>query len=126
MAQKYFEDFPIIKYEGRTIRDISRRASFVRAVANNPFVYYPYTVKEGERAEDIANAYYGSVNYVWLVYMANNIIDPYYEWPMDAQTFNDYLVAKYQEESGRIGEDVIDWTKDETVDENILYYVKKV
>ena len=126
MAQKYFEDFPIIKYEGRNVRDISRRASFVRAVANNPFVYYPYTVKEGERAEDIANAYYGSVNYVWLVYMANNIIDPYYEWPMDAQTFNDYLVAKYQEESGRIGEDVIDWTKDETVDENILYYVKKV
>ena len=126
MAQKYFEDFPIIKYEGRNVRDISRRASFVRAVANNPFVYYPYTVKEGERAEDIANAYYGSVNYVWLVYMANNIIDPYYEWPMDAQTFNDYLVAKYTAESGRVGEDVIDWTKDESIDENILYYVKKV
>jgi len=126
MAQKYFEDFPIIKYEGRTVRDISRRASFVRAVANNPFVYYPYTVKEGERAEDIADSYYGSVSYVWLVYMANNIIDPYYEWPMDAQTFNDYLVAKYQEQSGEVGEAVIDWTKDPTIDENILYYIKTV
>jgi hypothetical protein len=126
MAKKYFEDFPVIKYQGRNVRDISRRASFIRAVANNPFLYYSYTVKDDERAEDIALDYYGSVDYVWLVYMANNIIDPYYEWPMDAQTFNDYLVAKYTAESGRVGESVIDWTKDETIDENILYYVKKV
>mgnify|MGYP000879851056 FL=1 len=58
--------------------------------------------------------------------MANNIIDPYYEWPMNTQTFNDYMVDKYQAQSGRIGEDVLDWTKDETIDENIIYYVKTV
>ena len=126
MATKYFENFPNIEYQGRKVRDISRRASFVRAVANNPYVYYPYTVKEGERAEDISLNYYGSVDYVWLVYMANNIIDPYYEWPMDTQTFNDYLVAKYTDQSGEIGEDVIDWTKNENIDENILYYIKTV
>jgi hypothetical protein len=126
MATKYFEHFPVIEYQGRKVRDISRRASFARSLANNPFVYYSYTVQEGERAEDIALEYYGSVDYIWLVYMANNIIDPYYEWPMDGQTFNDYLVDKYQAQSGKIGEDVIDWTKDETIDENIIYYVKTV
>ena len=45
---KYFENFPIIEYEGRRIRDISRRTNFVRAISNNPYLYYPYTVKEGE------------------------------------------------------------------------------
>ena len=123
---KYFENFPVIEYEGRRIRDISRRSNFVRAVSNNPYLYYPYTVTEGERAEDIANFYYGSVDYVWLVYMANNIIDQYHEWPMDPQTFNDYLVEKYQAESGEIGEDVIDWTRDPNNDDNIIFYVKKV
>ena len=123
---KYFENFPVIEYEGRRIRDISRRSNFVRAISNNPFLYYPYTVSEGERAEDVANFYYGSVDYVWLVYMANNIIDPYHEWPMDPQTFNDYLVEKYQAESGEIGEDVIDWTRDPNNDDNIIFYVKKV
>jgi hypothetical protein len=123
---KYFENFPVIEYEGRRIRDISRRSNFVRAVSNNPYLYYPYTVSEGERAEDIANFYYGSVDYVWLVYMANNIIDPYHEWPMDPQTFNDYLVEKYQQESGETGEDVIDWTRDPNNDDNIIFYVKKV
>ena len=126
MATKYFQNFPVIEYQGRRVRDISRRASFARSLANNPFVYYSYTVSEGERAEDIALDYYGSVDYVWLVYMANYIIDPYYEWPMDGQTFNAYLVNKYQDQSGRIGEDVIDWTKDTSIDENIIYYVKTV
>lgn len=123
---KYFEKFPIIEYEGRRVRDISRRSNFVRSVSNNPYLYYPYTVSEGERAEDIAHFYYGSVDYVWLVYMANNIIDPYHEWPMDPQTFNDYLVEKYTEQSGEVGEDVIDWTRDPSNDDNIIYYVKKV
>tara|TARA_E500000178_G_scaffold347903_1_gene402034 strand:- start:3625 stop:3999 length:375 start_codon:yes stop_codon:yes gene_type:complete len=123
---KYFENFPVIEYQGRKVRDISRRASFARALSNNPTLYYSYTVKEDERAEDIALEYYGSVDYVWIVYMANNIIDPYYEWPMDTQTFNDYMVDKYQAESGRVGEDVLDWTKDLTIDENIIYYIKTV
>lgn len=122
---KYFENFPVINYQGRRVRDISRRSSFLTAVQNNPYLYYPYTVKANERAEDIANAYYGSVDYVWLVYLANNIIDPYHQWPMDENTFNDYLVDKYTEQSGETGEDVIDWIQDEGNDQNIIYYVRR-
>ena len=123
---KYFENFPIIEYQGRKVRDITRRNQFVKNVATNPYLFYPYTVKEGERAEDIALFYYGSVDYVWLVYLANNILDPYHEWPMDEKTFNNYLIEKYAERSGQIGEDVVDWISDEGNDENILYYVRRV
>lgn len=123
---KYFENFPLIDYQGRRVRDISRRSSFLTAIQNNPYLYYPYTVKANERAEDVANAYYGSVDFVWLVYLANNIIDPYHEWPMDENTFNDYLVDKYTEQSGETGEDVIDWIRDEANDQNIIYYVRQV
>jgi hypothetical protein len=58
--------------------------------------------------------------------MANQIIDPYYEWPMDEETFNKYLIAKYGEVSGETGDDVVDWTKEEGNDENIVYYYKEV
>lgn len=122
---KYFQNFPIIDYQGRRVRDISRRVSFAKLVSSNPFLYYPYTVKEGERPEDIAEFYYGSVDYVWLVYLANNVIDPYHEWTMDEQTFNNYLVDKYTDVSGEQGEDVIDWVQDPTNDDNILYYVRR-
>lgn len=92
---------------------------------NNPFLYYPYTVAEGERPEDIAEFYYGSVDYVWLVYLANNIIDPYHQWPMDEKTFRNYLVDKYSDVSGEVGEDVIDWIQDPDNDDNIIYYVRR-
>jgi hypothetical protein len=123
---KYFENFPIVDYNGKKVRDITRRNNFLKSVSTNPMLYMPYTVKQNERAEDIAQFYYGSVDYVWLVYMANQIIDPYYEWPMDEETFNKYLIAKYQEASGETGDDVVDWTKEEGNDENVVYYYKEV
>ena len=43
MATKYFENFPIIEYEGRRVRDITRRSGFVRSASSNPYLYYPYT-----------------------------------------------------------------------------------
>lgn len=122
---KYFENFPTIEYEGQRVKDITRRNSFSKLVSTNPLLYMPYTVKEGQRPEDIANFYYGSTDYTWLVYMSNNIIDPYHQWPMAEADFNAYLIEKYQAESGRIGEDVVDWTREDNPD-NIIYYYKEV
>lgn len=122
---KYFENFPQITYDGRKVRDITRRNRFLKTLTTNPYVFLPYTIKEGERAEDIANDYYGSVDYVWLVYMANNIIDPYHEWPMDQRTFQNYIIDKYREQSGREGNAVIDWTQEDD-DANVIYYYKEV
>jgi hypothetical protein len=122
---KYFENFPTIEYEGQRVRDITRRNSFTKLVSTNPLLFLPYTVREGERPEDIANFYYGSTDYTWLVYISNNIIDPYHQWPMAEADFNNYLVEKYGEQSGRIGEDVVDWTREDN-GENIIYYYREV
>ena len=122
---KYFENFPVIEYEGQRVKDITRRSSFSKLVSTNPLLLMPYTVKEGQRPEDIAQFYYGSTDYTWLVYMSNNIIDPYHQWPMSEADFNNYLIEKYTEESGRIGEDVVDWTREDNPD-NIIYYYKEV
>lgn len=123
---KYFENFPEVIYDGKRVKDITRRNRFVRGLQNNPLLYMPYTVEDGERAEDIANFYYGSVDYVWLVYMANNIIDPYHEWPLNTQEFNDMLIEKYAEASGVTGQDVLDWTRSDDTEDNIVYYYREV
>lgn len=123
---KYFENFPVINYNGRLVRDLTRRNSFIKTLTTNPFVFQPYTVKEGERPEDIAYHYYGSTDYTWLVYLANNIIDPYTQWPLSEENFNRYLIDKYAEKSGRTGYEVVDWLRNETIEENILYYYKEV
>lgn len=122
---RYFENFPIIEYEGQKVKDITRRNSFTEFVASNPMLYLPFTVREGERPEDIANYYYGSTDFTWLVYMSNNIIDPYHQWPLAEQDFNKYLVDKYGEMSGRVGEEVVEWTREDN-GENIIYYYREV
>jgi hypothetical protein len=123
---KYFENFPIVEYDGKRVRDITRRNQFVKGLSTNPMLFLPYTIKQNERAEDVALFYYGSVYYDWLVYMANQIVDPYYEWPMDEETFNKHIIAKYQEVSGQKGDDVVDWSRNPDNDDNIVYYYKEV
>mgnify|MGYP006093130751 FL=1 len=122
---KYFENFPTIEYEGQQVKDITRRNSFTSFVTSNPMLYLPYTVKEGYKPEDVANAYYGSTDFTWLVCMSNNIIDPYHQWPMAESVFNAYLVEKYGEVSGRVGDEVVEWTQEDNGD-NIIYYYREV
>lgn len=116
----YFEYFPVVNYNGTRVRDISRRNRLASNTLSNPFILLPYTVKEGERAEDIAYYYYGSVDYVWLVYLANNILDPYHQWPLSDQDFNNFIISKYQEQSSKTGYEVIAWAQNENSEENIV------
>lgn len=128
MAGEYFDKLPEVSYNNVLVKDISRRVAFLKKSLENPYVFLPYTIEEGDRAEDIAYHYYGDPNYAWLVYMANDIIDPYNEWPMDEETFNQYIIDKYAEKSGKTGYDVIAWAQDDTkrFGDNIVYYYKEV
>jgi len=125
MAKRYFEKFPIVNYDGINVRDITRRNTILKSVKDNPLAYLPYTVAEGERPEDIADFYYGDPQYVWLVYLANNIVDPYHQWPKSTENFNNYLIDKYTDQSGKTGNDVLDWAREDN-DENIIYYYREI
>lgn len=127
MAGEYFRNLPQITYNKVLVRDVTRRVNFLKQTIENPYVFLPYTIQEGEKAEEIAYHYYGDANYVWLVYLANNIVDPYHEWPMDEETFHNYLIDKYQSQSGgRKGWDVVAWAQDQTIEDNIVYYYKNI
>jgi hypothetical protein len=122
----YFSKFPIIKYDNIFVRDLTKRTKFIEKNFSNPYIFLPYTVKEDEKPEDIAYYYYGSTDETWLVLLANNIIDPYHEWPLNEEQFNKYLIQKYENISGRTGYGVVDWTSNEMNDDNILFYYKEI
>jgi hypothetical protein len=122
----YFNKFPVIQYQDKVVRDITRRVNFMKSTIASPFVFLPYTIEDDMKPEDVAYYYYGSTDYTWLVYLANNIIDPYHQWPLSQENFHKYLIEKYATQSGNTGYDVVDWTQNETIDENILYYYKEV
>jgi hypothetical protein len=123
---KYFTNYPTIEYRGKRVRDLTKRSKVRDDILQDPYIFLPYTVREGEKPETIAQLYYGSVDDTWMVLLANNITDPYYEWPMDDEEFNQYFIDKYSELSGRKNLDVIRWAQDETRDDNIIYWYKEV
>lgn len=122
----YFEQMPIITYNGYQVRDLTRRNKFLPVSMANPYLFLPYTVSDEDRPEDIAYYYYGSTDYTWLVLLANNIIDPYHDWPLKEDDFNKYLIQKYESVSGKKGYEVVDWTQNENLSDNIVYYSRAV
>jgi hypothetical protein len=95
MSSKYFSNFPRITYDGVPMRNIMLKTDFVKELFQLSTAFYDYVLKEGDRPTTVAFNYYGSVDYAWLVILSNTIIDPYFEWPMTQEEFDQFIIKKY-------------------------------
>lgn len=95
MASQYFKNFPIVNYNGVSLRNIMLKSSFASDLFLSSQGFYDYFIEDGDRPTTVAYNYYGSVDYAWLVILANQIIDPYFEWPLSTTEFDDYIIDKY-------------------------------
>lgn len=109
MADKYFQTFPRIQYNGQTAVDITARPRLLSKVQNNPFLFYSYDLQDGERPDQIAERYYNDPYMVWLVYLSNQVVDPYNGWLMDYNEFGAHIRKKYG--SIEIAQQTILWYK---------------
>jgi hypothetical protein len=91
----YFKNFPRIKYFGVLARNVTLRVSFLDKLKQNGTIFYPYTIRDDERADTLASKYYDSPEYDWLIYLANDIVDPYTQWPKNVIEFELYIKKKY-------------------------------
>lgn len=94
MAQ-YFDVFPLVTYNDALVRNILVRAKFKDLIKKQNFVFLPYTIPEGERADHVAFKYYEDSSFAWLVYLSNDIIDPASQWPLDQTTLDRFIATKY-------------------------------
>ena len=92
---RFFEQIPVVNYNGIFLRNIMLKSRILRDVLNNKNSYYPYVVYDGERPDTIAHDYYGDSNYDWLVLFSNNMIDPYHQWPLDYRDLIRHIEKKY-------------------------------
>lgn len=122
MTSRYFSFFPKVQYNGKEAVNISKRVKVLEFLYGKNADYLAYTISDGEKAEDIAYYYYGDIGKVWLVYLANNIIDPYSQWPLNNSEFEAMLMTKYKAQSGARGYNIIAWTQNTSITTNIVYY----
>lgn len=91
----YFNFFPSTNYANNIVTNIIAKVKFDQSIQENFAVFYPYTIQQGERADQIAARVYNDPTLDWIIYLSNNIVDPYYDWPLSQEQFNSYILAKY-------------------------------
>ena len=96
---KYFSNIPIINYSDNFVRNILTRAKILNNFKDQSSVYYPYVLKEttqtGLKYENLAYDYYNDIDDVWIIYLTNQIVDPYYDVPLSTEQFNTFIDKKY-------------------------------
>lgn len=92
---KYFSRFPIVNYANTLAVNILTRVQILESVRKQSTVFYPYTMKDGERPDTISYDYYDDVGYDWMIYLANQVVDPYYGVYLNSTDFENYIETKY-------------------------------
>ena len=96
---RYFSKFPKLVYTkdgvSTLVTDIITRIATVKGTINNTSLYYEYSIQDGDTPEMIASKYYGDAELHWVVLLFNNIIDPFYDWPMSYSQFIYFISNKY-------------------------------
>jgi|694.fasta_scaffold00231_19 hypothetical protein len=98
----YFSNFPKMLYSTslgvanpKAVTNIIAKVNFLSESINNTSIFYNYSVKDGERPEDIAYKMYKDPKKHWIILLSNNILDPQYDWVLSTNQLEDYINKKY-------------------------------
>jgi hypothetical protein len=99
---RYFSQLPYINYQqidGSTVamKDIMTRTYLVNQLTRQPLLFYEYELKDSDLPEIVANKYYGAPEQFWLLSLSNqnSVQDLQWDWPLNQQNFNLFLIDKY-------------------------------
>jgi hypothetical protein len=101
----YFNTFPLViasdsKNNAILLTNLMARVEIIPSLLKNPLLFYSYDLKESDRPDIIANKYYDDSNKFWMIFYANEIMDPQWDWPLSSKQFDAYLINKYSEAAG--------------------------
>lgn len=100
----YFDKLPKLQYDinrsvvnpkYETVTNIFFRIKVIQEVLDNLDSYFVAEVEDGETPEIIAEKVYSDAGANWIITIANKIIDPQWEWPLNYDEFNKYIKGKY-------------------------------
>lgn len=129
IVSPFFDLYPKIDYDinrrvvgeyTENLTNIFFRIGYIKDVVNNISSYVEYEIQEGDTPEIIAEKFYNDTGAGWMVILANQILDPQFDWPIDQQSFDRHIVGKYGSVSNAKGavhhyEKVIERTVDDVV-----------
>lgn len=101
MSKKYFDYFPRVDYDihgdGETsnIVDITKRFKVRDVLKAKAALFDTYYVHNGERPDVVSSRLYGRSDLDWLLFACNDLLDPFFDWPMSHWDLQDHIKARY-------------------------------
>ena len=95
---KYSKILPQLTYNGVSIADITHRLNMLKTVEKYATMYYSVTIDETSSPEKVAEQYYGTSDYWWIVCAINKVIDPFYDWVMRETEVQAYVNKIYDDQ----------------------------
>ena len=106
MAKKFFRYVPDFDYVSRLskaqnisdyirVKNLFKRTKISEVIFNDLTFFTKYQIISDERPDNVAFKVYGDSNLDWMILLANNIINVHQEWPLEHQSYYDYLIGKY-------------------------------
>ena len=106
MAKKYFRYIPDFDYVSRLpkaqnisdyirVKNLFKRTKIAEEIFSDLTFFTKYQIITDERPDNVAFKVYGDSNLDWMVLLANNIINVQQEWPLEHNSYYDYLIGKY-------------------------------
>ena len=65
------------------------------ALKDRSFVYYPLSLAQYARPDQVAYNVWGDPYLSWILYLTNDIRDPYHDWYLSQEQFDSYISTKY-------------------------------
>jgi len=77
------------------VKNLFRRAKIRDDLFTTVTAFEKYKITGDQRPDQVAEQYYGSAAYDWIVLISNNILNVRTEWPLSNLDFERYLTRKY-------------------------------
>lgn len=100
----YFKDFPSFLYDfnygnGKTkttvLKDVTRNIRFKKDILSNIALYDEYDIVDGETPEIIADKFYGTPEYHWIIMLANEKYDYLKDFPLQETFLQRHIETTY-------------------------------
>lgn len=87
--------FPWSEQQYKVAKNIFRRFKINDSAVDTAMYFRKLTVTDADRPDVISQKVYGTSDYDWVILMSNNVINPYFDWPMSQPVLDDYINQKY-------------------------------
>lgn len=83
------------KLDYKIVPNVFAKTSFIKEALKTSSFVFKYSVKDGEKPEDIAFKLYNDPEKHWIILLANEVMDPQYDWVLSQNQFKDFINKKY-------------------------------